>query len=353
LTREPPPPHHPRVLPPTMTAIEIREPGPPQVLRPVERPVPQPGAGEVLIKVAAAGVNRPDVLQRKGAYAPPAGASDIPGLEVAGTVVAAGEGVREPAIGARVCALLAGGGYAQYATAPAVQCLPVPAELTLEEAAAVPETFFTVWLNVFERSRLSPGETLLVHGGGSGIGTTAILLGKAFDAQLIVTAGSAAKCAACRELGADHAINYRESDFVEATLRATDGRGADVILDMVGGDYLPRNVAAAAVDGRIAVIAHGRQPGGNRPALADGEAAAAHGLDAASAIGGEQGAARGGTAPAGVAAVRLAAPAAPDPRALRARRCRFGAQAHGGGYAHRQDRARGLRRGAGGPIALS
>jgi len=244
-----------------MTAIEIREPGPPQVLRPVERPVPQPGAGEVLIKVAAAGVNRPDVLQRKGAYAPPAGASDIPGLEVAGTVVAAGEGVREPAIGARVCALLAGGGYAQYATAPAVQCLPVPAELTLEEAAAVPETFFTVWLNVFERSRLSPGETLLVHGGGSGIGTTAILLGKAFDAQLIVTAGSAAKCAACRELGADHAINYRESDFVEATLRATDGRGADVILDMVGGDYLPRNVAAAAVDGRIAVIAH---MGGNR-----------------------------------------------------------------------------------------
>jgi len=239
-----------------MTAIEIREPGPPQVLKPVERPVPQPRAGEVLIKVAAAGVNRPDVLQRKGAYAPPAGASDIPGLEVAGTVVAAGAGVREPAIGARVCALLAGGGYAQYAAAPAVQCLPVPAELTLDEAAAVPETFFTVWFNVFERSRLAPGETLLVHGGGSGIGTTAILLGKAFDAQLIVTAGSAAKCAACRELGADHAINYHESDFVEATLRATDGRGADVILDMVGGDYLPRNVAVAAVDGRIAVIAH-------------------------------------------------------------------------------------------------
>lgn len=239
-----------------MTAIEIREPGPPQVLRPVERPVPQPRPGEVLIKVAAAGVNRPDVLQRKGAYAPPPGASDIPGLEVAGVVVAAAEGVREPAVGAKVCALLAGGGYAQYATAPAVQCLPVPAQLGLEEAAVLPETFFTVWLNVFERSRLARGETLLVHGGASGIGTTAILLGKAFDARVIVTAGSAAKCTACRELGADQAINYHEGDFVEATMRATDGHGADVVLDMVGGDYVARNVAAAAVDGRIAVIAH-------------------------------------------------------------------------------------------------
>lgn len=239
-----------------MTAIEIREAGPPQVLRPVERPVPQPRPGEVLIKVAAAGVNRPDVLQRKGAYAPPPGASDIPGLEVAGVVVAAAEGVREPAVGAKVCALLAGGGYAQYATAPAVQCLPVPAQLGLEEAAVLPETFFTVWLNVFERSRLARGETLLVHGGASGIGTTAILLGKAFDARVIVTAGSAAKCTACRELGADQAINYHEGDFVEATMRATDGHGADVVLDMVGGDYVARNVAAAAVDGRIAVIAH-------------------------------------------------------------------------------------------------
>lgn len=239
-----------------MTAIEIREAGPPQVLRPVERPVPQPRPGEVLIKIAAAGVNRPDVLQRKGAYAPPPGASDIPGLEVAGVVVAAAEGVREPAVGAKVCALLAGGGYAQYATAPAVQCLPVPAQLGLEEAAVLPETFFTVWLNVFERSRLARGETLLVHGGASGIGTTAILLGKAFDARVIVTAGSAAKCTACRELGADQAINYHEGDFVEATMRATDGHGADVVLDMVGGDYVARNVAAAAVDGRIAVIAH-------------------------------------------------------------------------------------------------
>jgi NADPH2:quinone reductase len=239
-----------------MTAIEIREPGPPQVLRAVRRPLPQPKAGEVLIRVAAAGVNRPDVLQRKGLYPAPPGASDIPGLEVAGVVVALGEGVTDPALGARVCALLAGGGYAEYTTAPAVQCLPAPSQLALEEAAALPETFFTVWFNVFERARLRSGETLLVHGGSSGIGTSAILLGKAFGARLVVTAGTAAKCAACRELGADHAINYHEQDFVEATLRATDGRGADVILDMVGGDYVARNIAAAATNARIAVIAH-------------------------------------------------------------------------------------------------
>jgi len=247
-----------------MTAIEIREPGPPQVLRAVQRPVPEPGPGEVLIHVAAAGVNRPDVLQRKGAYAPPPGASDIPGLEVAGEVVRLGAGVSEPALGAQVCALLAGGGYAQYASAPTVQCLPIPPPLTAEEAAALPETFFTVWHNVFERGRLQRGETLLVHGGSSGIGTTAIMLGKAFGARVIVTAGSAQKCAACRELGADVAINYHESDFVEATLRATERRGADVILDMVGGDYLPRDVAAAAVEGRIALIA---AQGGTRSEL--------------------------------------------------------------------------------------
>ena len=238
-----------------MTAIEFREPGPPQVLRAVQRPVPEPGAGEVLIRVAAAGVNRPDVLQRKGAYPPPPGVTDIPGLEVAGEVVRLGEGVREPALGARVCALVAGGGYAQYVSAPAVQCLPAPPSLSLEEAAVLPETFFTVWLNVFERARLQRGETLLVHGGSSGIGTTAILLGKAFGARVLVTAGSAHKCAACCELGADLAINYHENDFVAATLRATEGRGADVILDMVGGDYLARNAAAAAVEGRIALIA--------------------------------------------------------------------------------------------------
>ena len=252
------------MIPQTMTAVEIREPGAPQVLRAVERPVPQPGPGEVLIHVAAAGVNRPDVLQRKGIYPPPPGMTDIPGLEVAGEVVRLGEGVREPALGARVCALVAGGGYAQYVSAPAVQCLPAPAPLSLEQAAVLPETIFTVWLNVYERARLKKGETLLVHGGASGIGTTAILLGKAFDAHVIVTAGSAQKCAACRELGADVAINYREADFVEATLRATDGRGADVILDMVGGDYLARNSAAAAVEGRIALIA---TQGGNKSEL--------------------------------------------------------------------------------------
>jgi NADPH2:quinone reductase len=217
--------------------------------------VPEPAAGEVLIRVAAAGVNRPDVLQRKGVYPPPPGVTDIPGLEVAGEVVRLGEGVREPALGAKVCALVAGGGYAQYVSAPAVQCLPLPPSLGLEEAAVLPETFFTVWLNVFERSRLQSGETLLVHGGSSGIGTTAILLGKACGAHVLVTAGSAQKCAACRELGAELAINYHESDFVAAVQRATDGRGADVILDMVGGEYVMRNVAAAAVEGRIAVIA--------------------------------------------------------------------------------------------------
>jgi putative PIG3 family NAD(P)H quinone oxidoreductase len=252
------------MIPETMTAVEIREPGPPQVLRAVQRPVPQPAPFEVLIQVAAAGINRPDVLQRKGAYPPPAGVTDIPGLEVAGEVVRLGEGVHEPALGARVCALVAGGGYAQYVSAPAVQCLPVPASLSLEQAAVLPETFFTVWHNVFERARLRSGETLLVHGGASGIGTTAILLGKAFDACVIATAGSAQKCAACRELGADLAINYREGDFVAATLRATDGKGADVILDMVGGDYVARNAAAAASEGRIAIIA---TQGGNKAEL--------------------------------------------------------------------------------------
>ena len=252
------------MIPQTMTAVEIREPGPPQALRAVQRPVPEPAPFEVLIQVAAAGVNRPDVLQRKGVYPPPTGVTDIPGLEVAGEVVRQGEGVHEPALGAKVCALVARGGYAEYVIAPTVQCLPVPPSLTLEQAAVLPETFFTVWHNVFERARLRSGETLLVHGGASGIGTTAILLGKAFDARVIVTAGTAQKCAACRDLGADVAINYREGDFVEATLRATDGKGADVILDMVGGDYLPRNAAAAAVEGRIAVIA---TQGGNKAEL--------------------------------------------------------------------------------------
>ena len=242
-------------IPATMTAIEIGTPGPPEVLRPVTRPVPQPGLEEVLIRVAAAGVNRPDVLQRKGAYPPPVGVTDIPGLEVAGEVVGVGTGVTEPALGARVCALVAGGGYAQYVAAPAVQCLPVPAGLSLEEAAALPETFFTVYYNVFMRAWLKSGETLLVHGGSSGIGTTAILLGKALGARVIATAGNAEKCAACLKLGADAAVDYKQEDFVAGTLAATGGQGADVILDMVGSDYLARNIAAAAVNGRIAVIA--------------------------------------------------------------------------------------------------
>ena len=239
-----------------MTAIGIHTPGPPEVLQPIERPIPEIGADDVLIRVAAAGVNRPDVMQRKGLYPPPPGASDIPGLEVAGEVIRVGSNVRDPAVGAQVCALVTGGGYAQFVAAPAVQCLPVPANLTVEEAAALPETFFTVFLNVFQRVGLRAGETLLVHGGSSGIGTTAIMLAKAFDARVIVTAGSAEKCAACLALGADHAINYKSEDFVAATQAATRGRGADVILDMVAGDYLPRNIAAAAVDGRIAIIAH-------------------------------------------------------------------------------------------------
>jgi putative PIG3 family NAD(P)H quinone oxidoreductase len=238
-----------------MIAIEIASPGPPESLRPASRAVPEPGPGEVLIRVAAAGINRPDVLQRKGVYPPPKGVTDIPGLEVAGEVVQVGVGVSHPAVGDRVCALVAGGGYAEYVAAPAVQCLPVPGGLSIEEAGAVPETFFTVYYNVFMRSQLRSGETLLIHGGSSGIGTTAIMLAKAFGARVIVTAGTADKCAACRKLGADVALDYKQEDFVARTLESTDGRGADVVLDMVGGEYLTRNMAAAAVNGRIAVIA--------------------------------------------------------------------------------------------------
>jgi len=239
----------------SMTAVEIEAPGPPDCLRAVSRPVPQPGPEEVLIRVAAAGVNRPDLLQRKGAYPPPPGVTDIPGLEVAGEVVGAGTDVIGPVVGARVCALVAGGGYAEYVAAPALQCLPVPEALSMEEAAALPETFFTVYYNVFMRASLRPGETLLVHGGSSGIGTTATLLAKAFGARVIVTAGNAQKCEACRRLGADVAIDYKQEDFVARTIDSTGGQGADVILDMVGGEYLARNMAAAAVNGRIAIIA--------------------------------------------------------------------------------------------------
>ena len=242
-------------LPADMTAIEITKPGGPEVLKPARRPVPTPDQGEVLIKVAAAGVNRPDVMQREGKYPPPKGASDIPGLEVAGTIVALGAGVSDWREGDRICALVAGGGYAEYCVAPAPQCLPIPEGLSETEAAAVPETFFTVWDNVFTRGQLKAGETLLVHGGSSGIGTTAIQLACALGAEVIVTAGSAEKCAACEKLGAKRAINYRDEDFVEIVKEITDGKGVDVILDMVGGDYTIRNLNALGQGGRLVQIA--------------------------------------------------------------------------------------------------
>ena len=242
-------------LPETMTAVEISEPGGPEVLKPVSLPVPKPGEGEVLIRVDHAGVNRPDCLQRAGAYPPPKGASPLPGLEVSGTVAALGEGVEPAMMGKAVMALTPGGGYAQYAIAPANNCIAVTAGLSMEKAAAIPETFFTVWHNVFQRGGLKEGEVFLVHGGSSGIGTTAIQLAKAFGATVIATAGSEEKCDICRKLGADLAINYRETDFVQAVRDFTDGRGTDLILDMVGGSYIERNYDASAEDGRIVQIA--------------------------------------------------------------------------------------------------
>ena len=242
-------------LPDTMTAIEITEHGGPEVLKPVRRPVPAPGDGEVLIKIAAAGVNRPDLAQRAGLYPPPPGASDLPGLEVAGEIVALGGGAEGVAVGDPVCALAPGGGYAEYCALPAAHCLPVPRGYDMVRAAALPETFFTVWTNVFMRGRLQEGETLLVHGGASGIGTTAIQLAAARGATVIATAGTVDKCAACEELGATRAINYRNEDFVDIVNDITGGRGADVILDMVAGPYVPRNQKCLALDGRLVTIA--------------------------------------------------------------------------------------------------
>jgi len=247
-------------LPAEMTVIAIRAPGGPEVLVPQKRPLPAIAEDEVLVRLAAAGVNRPDVMQRLGLYPPPKGATDIPGLEIAGEVVVAGATVKRWKHGDKVMALVVGGGYAEYCPAHEGHCLPVPPGLSLLEAAAIPETFLTVWHNAFERGRLKAGETLLVHGGSSGIGTAAIQLAKAFGARVITTAGSAEKCAACRRLGADLAVNYKTEDFVAATKVATDGKGADVVLDMVGGDYIERNYEAAAVEGRIVQIAFQASP---------------------------------------------------------------------------------------------
>jgi len=242
-------------IPETMTCIEILEPGGPEMLTLGKRPVPEPAKGEVLIKVEAAGVNRPDCIQRQGHYAPPPGVTDIPGLEVAGTIAAIGQDVGNWKTGDSVCALVAGGGYGEYVTVPALQSLPVPGKLTMVEAAALPETFFTVWSNVFERANLQPGEAFLVHGGSSGIGTTAIQLAAKRGSRVITTAGSTEKCEVCEELGAERAVNYKEEDFVEAAKEFTSGRGVDVILDMVGGDYIPRNIKALGPDGRHVSIA--------------------------------------------------------------------------------------------------
>ena len=247
----------------TMTAIDPDDAGGAEVLQAVKRPVPRPGPGELLIRVEAAGVNRPDVMQRMGLYPPPAGAPSIPGLEIAGKVVAVGHGERPQWIGKPVCALVAGGGYAQYCAAPAGQCLPVPGTLSMVEAAALPETVFTVWANLFQRGGAKRGDTVLVHGGTSGIGTTAILLGKAFGLQVIVTAGSKKKCDRAIEIGAAHAIDYRKQDFVARVGKITGGRGVQVVLDMVGGDYVARSLACLADEGRHVSIA------GQRGAVAE------------------------------------------------------------------------------------
>ena len=242
-------------VPASMKAIEIVEPGGPEMLRPCTRPVPEPGEGEVLVRVAAAGVNFPDVAQRRGNYPPPPGASDLPGLELSGEIVALGPGVSGPAPGESVCALVSGGGYAEYCAVPVPQCLPVPDGLDMVQAAALPETFFTVWTNLFDGGRLRAGETVLIHGGSGGIGTTAIQIARAFGARVFATARTAEKCAFCEEIGAERAINYSNEDFVAVVRELTEKRGVELILDMVGGDYLARNVRALAVEGRLVQIA--------------------------------------------------------------------------------------------------
>jgi len=242
-------------LPETMNCIEIPEPGGPEALKTTTRPVPTPAPSEVLIRVEVAGINRPDCVQRQGNYAPPSGTTDIPGLEVSGEIVAVGVEIKNWSVGDKVAALLAGGGYAEYAVAPFQQCLPIPDGLSMIEAAALPETFFTVWTNVFERGALKKGETLMIHGGSSGIGTTAIQIASQMGAHVITTTGSADKCQACADLGAERTVNYREEDFVEAAREFGGGKGVDVILDMVGGDYIAKNIKSLAPDGRLVQIA--------------------------------------------------------------------------------------------------
>ncbi len=239
---------------PSMKAIIITQPGAPEVLQIAERPIPDIGPDEVLVKVEAAGVNRPDVMQREGKYPPPPGASEIPGLEIAGTIIEVGNNVTQLKTGDKVCALVSGGGYAEYCNVPAGQCLPLPNGLSFIEAASLPETFFTVWSNVFDRGKLQPGETLLIHGGSSGIGVTGIQMAKALGSKVYVTAGSDDKCEACLKLGADAAINYNIADFVDIVKNLTNGKGVNVILDMIGGDYTPRNIKALAEDGRLVII---------------------------------------------------------------------------------------------------
>jgi putative PIG3 family NAD(P)H quinone oxidoreductase len=245
----------PETMPETMEAIEIAEPGGPEALVPTSRPVPVPAPGEVLVKVAAAGVNFPDVMQRRGHYPPPQGASDIPGLEIAGTVAALGDGVDALSVGDQVCALVTGGGYAAYCAAPVPQCLPVPRGFDMVTAAAIPETFFTVWTNLFDRGRLKSGDWVLIHGGSGGIGSAAIMVAHAFGGHVLSTARTDEKCAVCRDIGAERAINYTDEDFVEVAKEATDGRGVDLIIDIVGGDYTVRNLAALAMEGRLVQVA--------------------------------------------------------------------------------------------------
>ena len=247
-------------LPAEMTAIEIPSPGGPEALVATTRPVPAPGAGEVLVRVAAAGVNFPDVVQRRGHYPPPPGASDIPGLEIAGTVVALGPGVEGRSVGEELCALVTGGGYAEYCAAPVPQCLPIPAGFDMVMAAAVPETFFTVWTNVFERGRLAAGETMLIHGGSGGIGTAAIQLAREHGARVFTTARNADKCKVCEELGAERAIDYTKEDFVAVVKQLTDGKGVDLVVDMVAGDYAARNIEVLAMEGRLVQIAVQKGP---------------------------------------------------------------------------------------------